>query len=182
MFMCICNASSIANFLFIVFFYFADRPTLFFSPICMRNIKNNNDHQPCQLRMRKIFRSRHDAVPNKPQYLAYPLFSQIEIRNFFNINSLWSWLGGYGTVYGPGWEVYGVVYGPGWEVMGLSMVLAGRVWGCLWSWLGGYGAVYGPGWEVMGLSMVLAGRLWGCLWSWLGGTCTGPSPQSQWWQ
>ena len=43
MFMCICNASSIVNFLFIVFFYFADRPTLFFSPICMRNIKNNND-------------------------------------------------------------------------------------------------------------------------------------------
>ena len=43
MLMCICNASSIANFLFIVFFYFADRPTLFFSPICMRNIKNNND-------------------------------------------------------------------------------------------------------------------------------------------
>ena len=25
---------------------------------------------------------------------------------------------------------YGVVYGPGWEVMGLSMVLGG-VWGCL---------------------------------------------------
>ena len=24
-------------------FYFADRPTLFFTPICMRNIKNNND-------------------------------------------------------------------------------------------------------------------------------------------
>ena len=43
MLMCICNASSIANFLFIVFFYFADRPTLFFSPICMRNIENNND-------------------------------------------------------------------------------------------------------------------------------------------
>ena len=41
--MCICNASSIANFLFMFFFYFADRPTLFFSPICMRNIKNNND-------------------------------------------------------------------------------------------------------------------------------------------
>ena len=43
MFMCICNAWAIANFLFIYFFYFADRPTLFFSPICMRNIKNNND-------------------------------------------------------------------------------------------------------------------------------------------
>ena len=26
---------------------------------------------------------------------------------------LWSWLGGCGAVYGPGWEVYGAVYGPG---------------------------------------------------------------------